>query len=326
MADATATAHAPQQPLRDANQELGSEKPSHASSLAEAPCAQREPGLFSRRRIVGPVVKEYGDYGLLATSFVTGMVDGASFLNWGVFVGMQTGKLYWQMHRHCILASTIHTDDHPGNTVILGLSTAGLPDMPHAWLATLVSIITFLLGAMATFHVSKYLTPTGVTSNRLWTSSLFTIQGLFIFVAAAIATPANIIPQNPAGTGFHTPEPSWVKHDIRIVSLLPLLGWQAGMQIAASRLLGYNELPVNVVTSTYCDLMGDFKLLATNNVKRNRRAASVILLFLGSIVSAWLMRSRGGLESVLWVAGAIKVLAGLGLFIWLPVLKEKELP
>jgi uncharacterized membrane protein YoaK (UPF0700 family) len=37
-------------------------------------------------------VKDYGDYGLLACSFVTGMVDGASFLNWGVFVGMQTGK------------------------------------------------------------------------------------------------------------------------------------------------------------------------------------------------------------------------------------------
>jgi uncharacterized membrane protein YoaK (UPF0700 family) len=218
------------------------------------------------------------------------------------------------------------TNNHTGNTVILGLSTAGLPDMPHAWLATLVSIITFLLGAMATFHISKYLTPNGVTSNRLWTSSLFTLQGLFIFVAAALATPNGLIPQNPAGTSFHAPEPTWVKHDIRIVSLLPLLGWQAGMQIAASRLLGFNELPVNVVTSTYCDLMGDFKLLATNNVKRNRRAASVILLFIGSITSAWLMRSRGGLESVLWVAGAVKVLAGLGLFIWLPALREKELP
>jgi len=88
MADATA--HAPA-PLR-ANQELSSEKPSHASSLAEAPHARKEPGLFSRRRMLGPVVKEYGDYGLLATSLVTGMVDGASFLNWGVFVGMQTGK------------------------------------------------------------------------------------------------------------------------------------------------------------------------------------------------------------------------------------------
>lgn len=93
MADATA--HAPA-PLR-ANQELSSEKPSHASSLAEpeAPhaLARKEAGFFSRRRMLGPVVKEYGDYGLLATSFVTGMVDGASFLNWGVFVGMQTGKL-----------------------------------------------------------------------------------------------------------------------------------------------------------------------------------------------------------------------------------------
>jgi uncharacterized membrane protein YoaK (UPF0700 family) len=219
-----------------------------------------------------------------------------------------------------------HANNHTGNTVILGLSTAGLPSMPYAWLATLVSIITFLLGAMTTFHISKYITPDGVTSNRLWTSCLFSIQGLFILVAAALATPNNLIPKNPAGTGFHTPEPEWVKYDIRIVSLLPLLGWQAGMQIAASRLLGYNELPVNVITSTYCDLMGDFKLLATNNVKRNRRAASVMLLFIGSIMSAWLMRSRGGLESVLWVAGAIKVLAGIGLFIWLPALKEKELP
>jgi hypothetical protein len=214
----------------------------------------------------------------------------------------------------------------PGNTVILGLSTAGLPSMPYAWLATLVSLITFLVGAMATFHISKYLTPRGVTSNRLWTCSLFGIQGLFIFVAAALATPNNLIAKNPAGTSFSTPEPEYVKHDIRIVSLLPLLGWQAGMQIAASRLLGYNELPVNVVTSTYCDLMGDFKLLATNNVKRNRRAASVLLLFIGSVVSAWLMRSRGGLESVLWVAGAIKLLAAAGLFVWVPALEEKTLP
>ena len=53
---------------------------------------KQEPGFFSRRWMLGPVVKDYGDYGLLACSLVTGMVDGASFLNWGVFVGMQTGK------------------------------------------------------------------------------------------------------------------------------------------------------------------------------------------------------------------------------------------
>lgn len=198
--------------------------------------------------------------------------------------------------------------------------------MPHAWLATLVSILAFLLGAMATFHASKLLTPSGVKTNRLWMCSLFSIQGIFIMISAAIATHNTLIPKNPANTRPSDPEPEWVKHDIRLVSLLPLLGWQAGMQIAASRLLGYNELPVNVVTSTYCDLMGDFKLMATNNVKRNRRAASVVLLFIGSIVAAWLMRSRGGLESVLWVAGAIKFFAGVGLFAFIPALREKELP
>jgi hypothetical protein len=95
MADATAQAQAPPPSRAIPELQVSSEKPSHASSLAEpeAPHARKQAGLFSRRRMLGPVVKEYGDYGLLATSFVTGMVDGASFLNWGVFVGMQTGKL-----------------------------------------------------------------------------------------------------------------------------------------------------------------------------------------------------------------------------------------
>jgi hypothetical protein len=77
-----------------------SEKPSHASSLAgpkdeaTTTAPTPSPGLFSRKWALGPVVKDYGDYGLLACSFVTGMVDGASFLNWGVFVGMQTGEFF----------------------------------------------------------------------------------------------------------------------------------------------------------------------------------------------------------------------------------------
>ena len=54
----------------------------------------REPGLFSRARIFGPVKQERGDLALLACCLVTGLVDAASFSNWGVFVGMQTGMLY----------------------------------------------------------------------------------------------------------------------------------------------------------------------------------------------------------------------------------------
>ena len=102
-----------------------SEKPSHASSLAgqkdadddeatvtakattTTPAKTRAPSVFSRKWALGPVVKDYGDYGLLACSFVTGMVDGASFLNWGVFVGMQTGEFSCSSSRFFGMADAI---------------------------------------------------------------------------------------------------------------------------------------------------------------------------------------------------------------------------
>lgn len=58
---------------------------------APEPITTSKPGLFSRRRLLGPVDKEKGDAALLAHSYVTGMVDAATFANWSVFVGMQTG-------------------------------------------------------------------------------------------------------------------------------------------------------------------------------------------------------------------------------------------
>ena len=193
-------------------------------------------------------------------------------------------------------------------------------------MTTLVSLGSFLIGAFATFRVSAYITPSGPSANRLWSSALFMLQGLLIILSAALATPSGLIPQNPAGTSRHTPEPAYVVDSILIVSLIPPLAFQSGMQIATSRLLGYNELPVNVLTSTYCDLMGDFKLLAFNNVKRNRRAIAAGLLLVGAIVSGWLMRSAGGLESVLWISGGIKVILAVAMFCFLPSLKGKELP
>lgn len=206
-----------------------------------------------------------------------------------------------------------------GNTVILGLSTAGLPANPHAWLTTLVSIVSFLVGAFSTFHFTTYIAPKGAVSNRLAGSSLFVIQGLFILLAAALATPEGFLPQNPGSTSRTTREPEEIIRNIKIVALLPPLAFQSGMQIAASRLLGYNELPVNVLTSTYCDIMLDPKLTALNNVKRNRRVAAVILLLIGAICSGWLMRSAGGLPSVLWLAGGIKVITGIAAFVFLPI-------
>lgn len=157
--------------------------------------------------------------------------------------------------------------------------------------------------------------PAGALSNRFYISLLFLLQGLLIILAAGLATPQDLIPHNPPG---ETSEAiiHRVISNVRIVSLLPPLAFQSGMQIAVSRLLGFNELPVNVLTSTYCDLMGDPKLLAVHNVKRNRRFASAVLLLAGAIISGWLMRSSGGLYSVLYLAGGIKVLTAVLVFLF----------
>ncbi|KAJ9629574.1 hypothetical protein H2203_001948 [Taxawa tesnikishii (nom. ined.)] len=263
------------------------EEGDRGSSPLKQPAKPKQGSLFSRERALGPVTNDYGDLALLACSFVTGMVDAASFSNWAVFCGMQTG-----------------------NTVILGLSTATVPSNPHAWTTTLVSIASYLLGAFLTFRLTFWFIPKGAMSNRLWLSMLVLVQGLLCLLAAGLVTPAHLVPHNPPGVDTAATATSII-HNIRI----------SGMQIAVSRLLGFNELPVNVLTSTYCDLMGDPKLLAVQNVKRNRRFASVVLLLAGAISSGWLMRSSGGLCSVFYISGGIKTITGILVFVFF---KRKE--
>lgn len=45
-------------------------------------------GLFSWSRAIGPVEKDHGDLPLLVCCLVTGIVDGAAFGNYAVFVGV----------------------------------------------------------------------------------------------------------------------------------------------------------------------------------------------------------------------------------------------
>ena len=58
----------------------------------EKPEPHSGPSFFSRAYLLGPVKRDHGDLALLACCLVTGMVDAASFSNWSVFCGMQTGK------------------------------------------------------------------------------------------------------------------------------------------------------------------------------------------------------------------------------------------
>lgn len=48
-------------------------------------------GRFSHPVLSGNITSKHADIALLFCSFVTGLLDCAAFLNWGTFVGMQTG-------------------------------------------------------------------------------------------------------------------------------------------------------------------------------------------------------------------------------------------
>ncbi len=105
---------------------------------------------------------------------------------------------------------------------------------------------------------------------------------------------------------------------------LALLAFQFGGQIVTSRILGFNEVPTNVLTSLYCDLLSDPLLLASlsKNPKRNRRVVAIILLVTGGVAGGWLQRSRAGMSAALWLAGGIKAVIALAWIAW----RSKPLP
>ena len=151
----------------------------------------------------------------------------------------------------------------------------------------------------------------------------FFIQSAFIFIAAALAqtqtVPAFGISRLPTEMS-EMQESAHNAVENSALSLIPLalLAFQFGGQIVMSRILGINEVPTNVLTSLYCDLLSDPLLLAglSKNPKRNRRVAAIVLLVSGGIIGGWLQRSSAGMSAALWLAAAIKLVIALAWISW----------
>lgn len=141
----------------------------------------------------------------------------------------------------------------------------------------------------------------------------FLIQSLCIFIAAALV-------QSDVIQSFDSYRPSPAMETICFNELIPLafLAFQSGGQMAASRLLGFGEVPTTVLTSVYCDFITDQKLLSGpgENVKRNRRFGAILMFLIGGICGGWLTRSSPGLAVALWISGGIKMVITLAWFCW----------
>lgn len=242
---------------------------------------------------------------LLLYCLVSGLSDSVAFNAAGVFVSMQTG-----------------------NTIFLALGASHLPAaQPRLWLKALVSIACFQFGAFA-FSQFRRVGPAGASQQRkvILFASCF-LQAVLVIIAAALAQAA-VIPAF-ADARLSTLAESAVReaqaNDFVVLCPIALLAFQFGGQIYTSRVLGYGEVPTNVLTSLYCDLFSDPKLFAPirTNAKRNRRVAAAVLTLVGGIAGGWLQRSRAGMPGALWVAAALKLAIAVAWLVW-PSKKKVE--
>ncbi|KAL1305249.1 hypothetical protein AAFC00_002164 [Neodothiora populina] len=234
----------------------------------------RRIGRNIKSHLIQDLSESWGDSVLILSCFVTGLLDSAVFNVWSCFVSMQTG-----------------------NTIYVGLGVSSQPkSSPYRWAKSLTSIIFFVFGAFFFSRTMRALGP----MKRYTVVLSFVFQALLTFIPAALVQ-SGFVPQD---AGDAIPD-DWI-----VLLPLALLAWQSAGQIVMSRILGVGEITTVVLTSAYCDLFFDDKVLSaplTENVKRNRRVASVVLLLLGAVAGGFLTR-RGDIALALWVAGAIKVL------------------
>ncbi|KAI9726128.1 MAG: hypothetical protein M1834_009404 [Cirrosporium novae-zelandiae] len=195
-----------------------------------------------------------------------------------------------------------------GNTIFLGLGASNQPlTKPFGWLKSLISISFFLVGSFTFSNMTRNYGP----RRRRTISTSFFVQTICLIIGAALVQ-SNYVPDPTGG--------STVQEDGLFKELIPLgfLAFGAGGQLAASRLLGFNEIPTVVLTSVYYDIASDVKLTqgVKANVKRNRRMGAVVSLLIGAIGGGWISRSDAGMPTVLWIAAGLKLFISIGWLFW----------
>lgn len=143
------------------------------------------------------------------------------------------------------------------------------------------------------------------------------LQALLIVLSACLST-FGVVSRN---AGNELPG------NLRVLIPIILLAMQAGGQCVLSRVLGYNELPTVVLTSAYCDFAMDEKLFTglSENSKRNRRMASVLMIIGGAVIGGFLTRD-GDISLALWSVAGVKVVMGLVWLFWKPKEGAVRLP
>jgi uncharacterized membrane protein YoaK (UPF0700 family) len=180
----------------------------------------------------------------------------------------------------------VFTGNMTGNIVILGMALTGADDLPI--IGPIIALVGFVLGAVLAGR-SLRTAEKGWTRRATWLLAVVAglIVGALILVLAA---------SEPYPTAA-------------MLTITGILGAAMGMQAGVARHLGVADVTTVVVTSTLVGLGFDSWLGRRNGQKWVRRLLAIVLIALGALAGAALLRIHLGYG--IGLAAAITVVVAI---------------
>lgn len=154
-----------------------------------------------------------------------------------------------------------------GNVVVLGMALAGADKLP--WVGPLIALFAFMAGAVAGGRTLRR-ESTGWNTRTSWSFTAVAVVLVGLTAATAIA---GGVPPKPWETVVTT-----------------VLAAAMGFQAAIARHLAVKDVTTVVVTSTITGLAADSRLAGGGGQPWRRRAAAIVLIALGALTGALLLR------------------------------------
>jgi uncharacterized membrane protein YoaK (UPF0700 family) len=178
----------------------------------------------------------------------------------------------------------VFTANMTGNVVFLGFAASSAPGFRIA--PYLVAIATFMIGALAAGRIGKQHASAPL---RRWLLVAAGVEATLLWIAAIVATGFDVATQTP---------------DASVYAIIALTGTAMGFRNATIRQLKVPDLTTTVLTLTITGLAADSTVAGGTNPNWPRRIGSVLAIFLGAALGAWLV-THGGLVAPLVLAGAM---------------------
>ncbi len=194
----------------------------------------------------------------------------------------------------------VFTANMTGNVVFLGFAVAGVPGLSIG--RSGAALGAFLIGAMIGGQMAARLS---AGHRRFWISLAFAIEAGLLLAATAVSAIPNDLSKDAA----------------RLYAVIGLTAVAMGLRNAVVRKLGVRDLTTTVLTMTITGLAADSSLAGGTNSGWLRRVSTIVMMFAGAGLGAWLLRYSPALT--LGTSAAISGLCALGALLGL---KPTEAP